>query len=104
MSENVNTKQAIELPESRIPLSGGFRTQILETLFQLKRTQARNQQLMAEMEQIAQSAASFIGVDLKDFVLDVDTLDFIPRPTQQVAPPEAQAVTPTPEEVTAPSE
>lgn len=65
---------------SPIEVKGQFRGQILETLHEIKRTQTKAQKLMADLEAIAQNAATCQGVDLKLFVLDVDTLEFTERP------------------------
>jgi hypothetical protein len=71
-----------------IQLEGGFRTQILETVSEIKRLQAKFKSTAEELEQIAQSAASFQGVDLKVYSLDVDLLEFTKRPV----PPQPEPV------------
>lgn len=81
------------------PVSEGFKAQILLTLFEINKLEKRRKAIHEELESIAKSAASFVGVDLKTHILDVDTLEFIER-NDPPAPPEVQAAPePKPEEV-----
>jgi hypothetical protein len=69
---------------SNIKVEGGFRVQILETMTEIRKLQAQHKSRLEELEQTANSAASFQGVDLKEFALDVDTLEFVERPKPPV--------------------
>lgn len=104
------------------PVSEGFKAQILLTLFEHMKLEKRRKAIHEELEQIAKSAASFVGVDLTTHILDVDTLEFIERPASPVkeenglsqmmiedarklhAQPEVQAEQPTPEKKRYPDE
>lgn len=78
-----------------IPVEGNYRNLISETLLNIRRRQAQVKALTEELEAIALSAASFQNVDLKEFHLDVDRLEFTerpkpgPTPEQQIADIEA---------------
>jgi hypothetical protein len=77
---------------SNIRVAGGFRNQLLETMVDLRKIQTQHKALTDELEQIANSAASFQGVDLTDYALDVDILEFVKRP----APPAQAEASSTP--------
>lgn len=71
-----------------IPVEGSYRSLIAETLLQVRRRQAQVKGLAEELEAIVQAAAGLQKVDLKEFVLDVDTLEFTERPK----PPQPELV------------
>lgn len=71
-----------------IPVEGNYRNLISETLLNIRRRQAQVKALTEELEAIALSAASFQNVDLAEFHLDVDKLQFIPR----AQPPQPELV------------
>lgn len=85
-TENPITDQARMLPAAPksldpIRLEGGFRASILETIHELGMATKKHQRLMSEMEELAKSAAKFQGINLTEYVLDVDSLEFIARPS-----------------------
>ena len=65
---------------SRIRLSA-YRGAVLEGLHDLQRLQRKMQATQQELEQTVASAAKMLEVDLTKFVLDVESLEFIERPT-----------------------
>lgn len=69
-----------------IPVEGGYRSIISETLLNIRRRQAQVKALTEELEATAQAAASFQKVDLAEFHLDVDKLEFTERPKQPQPP------------------
>lgn len=79
MEGNLVPVPAKPLPSIR--LEGGFRATILETIHELGMATKKHQRLMSEMEELAKSAASFQKINLTEYVLDVDSLEFIARPS-----------------------
>lgn len=69
-----------------IPVEGNYRNLVSTILLDIRRRQAQVKALTEELEAVAQSAASFQNVNLAEFHLDVDKLEFIPRPEPQPAP------------------
>jgi hypothetical protein len=74
-----------------IPVEGNYRGLIAETVLNIKRRQAQFHALTQELEAMAQTAAAFQGVDLKEFHLDVDTLTFTERPKPPQSEPKIEA-------------
>lgn len=75
-----------------IPVEGNYRNLISETLLNIRRRQSQVKALTEELEAIALTAASFQNVDLKEFHLDVDRLEFTERPKPEPSPAEQAEV------------
>ena len=65
--------------EGNIRIEGGFRSQVLETMTEIRKLPAQHKTRAEEQERIAQSAAKEQGADLKEYALDVDTAEFVKR-------------------------